>query len=72
MRGSFRFCAVLLAAVVVGVIAVCFGNGARSGVKREIGASDYYSQEEISAAMDTAQEYFDDHFPMCDDSFPVR
>lgn len=32
--------AVLLAAVVVGVIAVCFGNGARSGVKREIGASD--------------------------------
>ena len=46
--------AVLLAAVVVGVIAVCFGNGARSGVKREIGASDYYSQEEISAAMDTA------------------
>ena len=41
----------------------CFGNGARSGVKREIGASDYYSQEEISAAMDTAQEYFDDHFP---------
>ena len=43
--------AVLLAAVVVGVIAVCFGNGARSGVKREIGASDYYSQEEISAAM---------------------
>lgn len=54
--------AVLLAAVVVGVIAVCFGNGARSGVKREIGASDYYSQEEISAAMDTAQEYFDDHF----------
>ena len=36
--------AVLLAAVVVGVIAVCFGNGARSGVKREIGASDYYSQ----------------------------
>ena len=57
--------AVLLAAVVVGVIAVCFGNGARSGVKREIGASDYYSQEEISAAMDTAQEYFDDHFPGC-------
>ena len=57
--------AVLLAAVVVGVIAVCFGNGARSGVKREIGASDYYSQEEIDAAMDTAQEYFDDHFPGC-------
>ena len=57
--------AVLLAAVVVGVIAVCFGNGARSGVKREIGACDYYSQEEISAAMDTAQEYFDDHFPGC-------
>ena len=46
--------AVLLAAVVVGVIAVCFGNGARSGVKREIRASDYYSQEEI-----------DDHFPGC-------
>ena len=57
--------AVLLAAVVVGVIAVCFGNGARSGVKREIGASDYYSQEEISAAMDTAQEYFVDLFPGC-------
>ena len=65
--------AVLLAAVVVGVIAVCFGNGARSGVKREIGASDYYSQEGDQCGDGYRAGVFRRSFSgMCDDVFPVR
>ena len=64
-------CCTALAAVVVGSDRCMFWQRSESGVKRDRSVR-LYSQEEISAAMDTAQEYFDDHFPMCDDSFPAR